>query len=174
MHFPRVTGCTLTVSSDVCGKSRFLAVAGQPLRSDSTDLPPKPRQQRMVTPGQAHQGRSMRGNLIVIRALIVTGGLVFGAGLAAPIAHADTTQFNDYLARHGADTSTSAMLQSNDDVGQAICNLFATHEEAGDSARTTRLDAMDLMSGDTNNVDAATWMVGSINYLCPQYESMLP
>jgi hypothetical protein len=96
-----------------------------------------------------------------------------GAALAAPVAHADTAAFDDYLASNGVNMSTPAMVQSNHDLGESICNLFSAHADAGDSGRTTRLDAMDLMSGSTNGADAATWVVASVNYLCPRYESML-
>jgi hypothetical protein len=112
----------------------------------------------------------------MIRTLLATGGLALGAALSAPMAHADTAEFNDYLARNGVDTSTPELAQTSYNLGKAVCDLFSAHADAGDSGAVARHHAMDVLTADgtTTNAEAATWVVESVDYLCPQYVSMLP
>jgi hypothetical protein len=105
-------------------------------------------------------------------ALVLLG---VGATLTAPLAHADTAGFIDYLSDNGVPVATSTLRQSHLQVGQAICVLYDAHVGAGDSKSVANDDALTTMEGrgDHTTQEAAMWVVGAVNYLCPQYKWMM-
>lgn len=90
------------------------------------------------------------GLLIAISGLALT--------VAAP-AHADSQEFVDYIASRGE--VTNGMEYEVIDLGQAICGMF----QAGGTVD----DVWDTLT----QRDNAVWIVGSINYLCPDYMYLL-
>jgi hypothetical protein len=95
---------------------------------------------------------------------------------APPTARADVDEFLDYLDRNGVNTSTSELAQSGLEVGKAVCGLYDAHVDQGDSKSVTNGDALDRMTGGaTGNTteQAAMWVVGAVNYLCPRYKWMM-
>jgi hypothetical protein len=108
----------------------------------------------------------------MLKTALATLTLALGAALAAPMARADSGDFLDYLSSNGVNTSTSVLRQSHLQVGQAICELYDAHVDAGDSKRVTNDDAVKLMEGNGDNTtqQAAMWVVGAVDYLCPRYK----
>lgn len=74
-------------------------------------------------------------------------------------ARADSQDFVDYIASRGE--VTEGMEYEVIDLGQAICSMF----EAGGT--------VDEVWDTLNQRDNAVWIVGSINYLCPDYRYLL-
>ncbi|WP_157884745.1 MULTISPECIES: DUF732 domain-containing protein [Mycobacteriaceae] len=79
--------------------------------------------------------------------------------IVAPSAHADSEDFVDYIASRGE--ATKGMEYEIIDLGQAICGMF----QAGGTVD----DVWDTLTQRNN----AAWIVGSINYLCPDYLYLL-
>lgn len=89
------------------------------------------------------------------------------AVLAAPIAHAGTDEFINYLARNGEDVSGHEVQLAQIDLGLALCNMVR--------ASGRGVYAMDslMRNGRHSAENAAMWVVGSVNYLCPEYKHLL-
>lgn len=83
-----------------------------------------------------------------------------GVALAVP-AHADTDseRFIDYLDSRGQDVR--GIEYEVIDLGNAVCGIF----DAGASVD----DVFDSLHQD----DDAAWIVGSVNYLCPQNKYLI-
>jgi Protein of unknown function (DUF732) len=92
--------------------------------------------------------------------------------LAAP-AQGDTTEFLDYLQRHAIGTSTTELERSDLDMGMAICNIFATAPPAGVDPNDDAIRVLTTGENPMSTRQAATWIVGSVDYLCPQYTDLL-
>lgn len=89
---------------------------------------------------------------------VFTASVALAVTMAAP-AHADSQDFVDYIASRGE--VTDGMEYEVIDLGQAICGMF----QAGGTVD----DVWDTL----NQRDNAVWIVGSINYLCPDYMYLL-
>ncbi|MDN4519599.1 DUF732 domain-containing protein [Mycolicibacterium austroafricanum] len=89
---------------------------------------------------------------------LLIAGAASALAMAAP-AHADTQEFVNYLASRGE--VTEGVEFEVIDLGRAICGMF----EAGGTVD----DVWDTLTQENN----AAWIVGSINYLCPDYMYLL-
>ena len=93
---------------------------------------------------------------------------VVGLGVLTPAAtaSADSASFIDYLDRKGMDVSTADIRSASVEVGRSICGLYdagASHNQVADT-----------LLRDHSVQDAATWDFGSVHFLCPQWEYLLP
>lgn len=89
---------------------------------------------------------------------LLVASAAFALTAAAP-AHADSAEFIDYIASRGEVTDGAEYEVI--DLGNAICGMF----EAGGTVD----DVWDTLSRENK----AVWIVGSINYLCPDYLYLL-
>jgi Protein of unknown function (DUF732) len=121
------------------------------------------RRRRSVDSGSS-LGILFKLSLIAAAAIIVTPMV-----LAAP-AHADAADFIDYLERNGIPSPTRAIAADAVDLGNAICGLYSANVDAG---RNPKRAVMAQLAEDGNS-NPAVWTVGSVTYLCPQYEYLLP
>jgi hypothetical protein len=98
--------------------------------------------------------------------LIVAAVISFGVLTPTATAGANTDEFIDYLVRHGEDSSTSEIQMAEVNLGVAICNLYATS-----LSNRAVMNTM-LAQGHTTD-EVAMRTVGSVEYLCPQYEYLV-
>jgi hypothetical protein len=104
---------------------------------------------------------------------VTTCVVAVGLSMAAPgVAVADpgdnVQRFLDYLERNGEPAEQSPELErAAVDLGRATCGLFAGGSSADQVMRTS------LKDGRWTTHQAAVWMVGSVEYLCPQYDYLL-
>ena len=103
----------------------------------------------------------------MIKATLVTTLIAFGAAMGAPaLAHADSDSYGfiDYLARQGEDVSTPEVQYAAIDYGYSICNLYEVSQSND--------HVLQVMMRGSQNV--AVYTVGSVLYLCPELEYLLP
>jgi hypothetical protein len=109
----------------------------------------------------------------MIRPLLVAATLGTAALILAATAQADSAEFLDYLQRHGIGISTTELERSDLDMGMAICNVFATAPAAGVEPNDDAIRILTTRGDPMSTREAATWVVGSVDYLCPQYTDLL-
>ncbi|MDT5069502.1 MAG: hypothetical protein QOK02_5657 [Mycobacterium sp.] len=92
--------------------------------------------------------------------------------LNPPMASADTLgPFIDYLDNNGVNVSSTEAQDADVELGQAICGLYAAALKVG---KNPNHDVMTQLEARHTQDSAAMWLVGSVNYVCPQYLSLLP
>jgi hypothetical protein len=101
------------------------------------------------------------------RLSLITVAIV-GPGVLTPAAtaSADSESFIDYLDRKGMDVRTADIRAASVEVGRAICELYDASESQTEVTRT--------LLRDHSPEDAAIWEFGSVHFLCPQWEYLLP
>jgi hypothetical protein len=105
---------------------------------------------------------------------LMTAATLGTAALALAVpAQADTDEFLDYLQRNGIGTSTARLERADLDMGMSICNIFATAPPAGIDPNTDAIRVLTTGEDPMSNSQASTWIVGSVNYLCPQYTDLI-
>lgn len=98
--------------------------------------------------------------------------IVASSLLNSTVASADTLgPFIDYLDSNGVDVSTTDAQDADVELGQAICGLYAAALKVG---KNPNHDVMTQLEARHTQDEAAMWLVGSVNYVCPQYVSLLP
>ena len=103
---------------------------------------------------------------------VIIGGVVGLGSLNPAVASADTLgPFIDYLDRNGVDVSTMEVQDTSIELGQAICDLYRTSLRVGSNPNH---EAMALLERGHTSDEAAVWVVGSVNYVCPQFVYLLP
>jgi hypothetical protein len=98
------------------------------------------------------------GRLIMKKTGLLIVGAAISLVMAAP-AHADMSDFISYLQRQGEAEPGTEFEAGN--LGHAICDMFDAGGTTSEVMRTL------------HQTDNATWVVGSIHYLCPQYLYLL-
>jgi hypothetical protein len=89
-----------------------------------------------------------------------------GVAVGAPPAHVDAAGFLDYLNRNGVRDGGDLQVRGAEvNMGLTICNMYAT---LGSNALVNR-----TLAQQGNPSLAPMWTVGSVTYLCPQYQSLL-
>jgi hypothetical protein len=93
---------------------------------------------------------------------------VVGLGVLTPAAtaSADSASFIDYLDRKGMDVSTADIRSASVELGRAICGLY--------DASQSHTQVTHTLLRDHSPEDAAIWDFGSVHFLCPQWEYLLP
>ena len=85
----------------------------------------------------------------------------------APAAHANTTDFIHWMDAHGEQvTGSTDIVAASIDLGYATCGLLKvqTYNEA----------VTYMVRNDGDYSKANRWVVGSTNFLCPEYLYKLP
>jgi hypothetical protein len=103
----------------------------------------------------------------MIKAIMIAAVITIGAATSAPaLAHADSDSYGyvDYLMRHGEDVSTPEIQYAAIDYGYSICNLYR-------ASRSNDVVLQTLMQGSQN---VPVYSVGSVLYLCPEWQYLLP
>ncbi|BBX43907.1 DUF732 domain-containing protein [Mycobacterium simiae] len=100
--------------------------------------------------------------------LVVIIIAVVGLGLLNPpaVASADSASFIDYLNRKGMDVSTPDIRYASIDLGNAICGMY--------NAGATHTQVSQTLLQKHSVQEAAVWDFGSVHFLCPQWEYLLP
>jgi hypothetical protein len=93
---------------------------------------------------------------------------IFLLGVLTPAARAsaDSASFIDYLDRKGEDVSTADVRSASVQLGRAICGLYDAPQSHSYVAET--------LLRDHTPEEAAIWEFGSVHFLCPQWEYLLP
>lgn len=138
------------------GNSAALVRNNDPIGT-SSDSARGPSQPRLAW----HRARSMTRAGLVAAVMAVTGAIAAPAGAHAD---ADSYGFLDFLSRNGEDVSSAEVQFAAIDYGYAICNLYRVSQSNDHVLRT-------MMRGTQN---AALYSVGSVHYLCPEWEFLLP
>jgi hypothetical protein len=111
--------------------------------------------------------RENYSNVLLFATCTVSIGLLNPAA-----ASADTLgPFIDYLGSNGVDVSTIEEQNAAVELGQAICGMYPTSLKVGADPNH---DVMAALQPRHTQDEAATWLVGSVNYVCPQYVYLLP
>jgi hypothetical protein len=103
----------------------------------------------------------------MIKASMIAALITMGAAISAPtLAHADSDSYGylDYLMRNGEDVSTPEVQYAAIDYGYSICNLY----------RVSRSNAVVLQTMMQGSQNVPVYTVGSVLYLCPEWEYLLP
>jgi hypothetical protein len=109
----------------------------------------------------------------IIYGLPLALACIVGASLLCPtVASADTLgPFIDYLDSNGVDVSSIEAQNADVELGNAICGMYPPALRAGANPNH---DVMAALQPRHTQDEAAMWLVGSVNYVCPQYVYLLP
>jgi hypothetical protein len=104
-----------------------------------------------------------------VNRLSLIAAAVVGLGVlsSSATARADTAEFLTYLGSNGEDVSSAEVREAQINLGLAICNLYAT-------SLNNRAVMQTMMDNGQSTHEIAVWTVGSVMYLCPQYNDLLP
>ncbi|HEV7854811.1 MAG TPA: DUF732 domain-containing protein [Mycobacterium sp.] len=103
---------------------------------------------------------------------LVLACLMGASSLSPAAASADTLgPFIDYLDSNGVDVSTIDAQNADVELGKAICGMYPPALRVGANPND---GVMAALRPRHTEAEAAMWLVGSVNYVCPQYVYLLP